>query len=115
VNVARSNLLFSMLQDNYTINVARIISDEIQRIVDWERIRGAERLGTLGFPALVTGLCAKNGIIVETKLKIKNPIDKKFIDHHCINPEENPDQRNRAPSLPASPSLPTLEPSRRES
>jgi len=33
VNVARSNLLFSMLQDDYTINVARIISDEIQRIV----------------------------------------------------------------------------------
>jgi len=42
VNVARSNLLFSMLQDEYTINVAKIISDEIQRIVGWERIRGAE-------------------------------------------------------------------------
>jgi len=109
VNVARSNLLFSMIQDDYTINVARIISYEIQRIVEWERIRGAERLGTLGFPALITGLCSKNRVIVEPKFKIRNPIDKKFIDHHCINPKENPNQRNRAPSPPASPSSPTLE------
>jgi len=58
INVGRSNLLFSMIQDDYTINVARIISDEIQRVVEWERIRGAERLGTLGFPALIIGLCA---------------------------------------------------------
>jgi len=56
INVARSNLLFSMIQNDYTINVARIILDEIQQKVDWESIRGAERLGTLGFPALITGL-----------------------------------------------------------
>jgi len=59
INVVRSNLLFLMIQDYYTINVARIISDEIQWIIDWERIRGAERLGTLGFSALITGLCAR--------------------------------------------------------
>jgi len=34
LNVVRSNLLFSMLQDDYTIDIARIISDEIQQIVD---------------------------------------------------------------------------------
>ena len=75
INVARSNLLFSMIQDDYTINVARIISDEIQRVVEWERIRGAERLGTLGFPELITGLCAQKGILVEPNHKIKNPIN----------------------------------------
>ena len=109
INVVRSNLLFSMIQDDYTINVARIISDEIQRTVDWERVRGAERLGTLGFPALITGLCAENGIIVEPRAKIRTPIDKKFIDHHCTNPEERSEQRNQIPSPPAAMSEPTLE------
>jgi len=109
INVARSNLLFSMIQDDYTINVARIISDEIQRTVDWERVRGAERLGTLGFPTLITGLCAENGIIVELRAKIRTSIDKKFIDHHCTNLEERPKQRNQVPSPPASMFEPTLE------
>jgi len=90
-----------MIQDDYTINVARIISDEIQRVVEWERIRGAERLGTLGFPVLITGLCAQKGILVEPNHKIKNLIDHKFIEHHCTNVEENPEQTNQVPS-PAS-------------
>jgi len=30
VNIGRSNLLFSITQDDYTINIARVISDEIQ-------------------------------------------------------------------------------------
>jgi len=89
INVARSNLLFLMIQDDYTINVARIIFDEIQRIIDWEIIRRAERLGTLGFLTLITGLCAQKGIIVEPKHKIRNPIDQKFIEHHCTNAEED--------------------------
>jgi len=29
INVAKSNLLFSMMQDDFTINIARVISDEI--------------------------------------------------------------------------------------
>jgi len=109
INVAKNNLLFSMIQDDYTINVARIILDEIQRTMDWERIRGAERLGTLGFPALITWWCAENGIIVEPKLKIRTLTDKKFIDHHYTNPKKNPEQRNQVPNPPASPSEPTLE------
>jgi len=61
------------------------------------------------FPTLITGLCAHKGILVESKHKIRNSIDKKFINHHCTNPKENPEQRNRAPSPPFSPSSPTLE------
>jgi len=68
-----------------------------------------QRLGTLGLLALITGLCAENGIIVDTRLKIRNPIDKKFIDHHCTNPEENPELRNQTPTPSTSPSSPTLE------
>ena len=81
INVARSNLLLSIIQDDYTINVARIIFDEIQRVVEWERIHGAKRLGTLRFPALITGLCAQKGILVEPNHKIRNPIDQKFNLH----------------------------------
>jgi len=77
--------------------------------VDWECIRRVERLGTLGFPVLITGLCVENGIIVDPRLKIRNPIDKKFIDHHYTNPEENPERRNQVPTPPASPSSSTLE------
>jgi len=71
--------------------------------VDWERVRGAERLGTLGFPSLITGLCAENGIIVDPKVKIRSSIDKKFIEHHCTHPDENPVQRNIPPSPQRSP------------
>ena len=58
---------------------------------------------------MITGLCAENGIIVEPRAKIRTPIDKKFIDHHCTNPEERPEQRNQVLSPPASMSEPTLE------
>jgi len=58
---------------------------------------------------LITGLCVENVIIVEPRAKIRTPIDKKFIDHHCTNPEERPEQRNQVPSPPASMSEPTLE------
>jgi len=109
INVAKSNLLFSMIQDDYTVNIARIISDEIQKTVDWERVRGAERLGTLGFPSLITGLCVENGIIVDPKVKIRSSIDKKFIEHYCTHPDENPVQRNIPPSPQRSPSEPTVE------
>jgi len=50
-----------------------------------------------------------DGIVVEPKMKIRSSIDRKFIDHHCTNPEENPDKRNRAFSPPASSSSPTIE------
>ena len=91
------------------MNVARIILDELQRVVDGERIKGAERMGTLGFPVLITALCQKNGVYVEPKMKIRCSIDQKFINHHCTNPEEHPEQRNKAPSPPSSPSSPTLD------
>jgi len=58
---------------------------------------------------LIIGLCAENGIIVEPRAKIRTPIDKKFIDHHCTNPEERLEQRNQVPSPPTSVSEPTLE------
>jgi len=109
INVAKSNLLFSMMQDDFTINIARVISDEIQKVVDEERVGRREKRGTLGFPALITALCEDQGVFVDPKVKIRAPIDLKFIQLHCTNLEEYPEQRNRAPSLPKSPSSPTLE------
>jgi len=54
-------------------------------------------------------LCENQGVIVEPKVKIRSPINLKFIELHCTNPEEYPEQRNRAPSPPDTPSSPTLE------
>jgi len=108
-NVIKSNLLFSMMQDDFTINISRIISDEIQKVMDGERVGRGERRGTLGFPALITALCETQGVLVEPKVKIRSPINLKFIELHCMNLEEYPEQRNNTPSPPATPSSPTLE------
>jgi len=49
INMIKSNLLFSVMQDDFTINILRITSDEIQKIVDGEKVGRGERRGTLGF------------------------------------------------------------------
>ena len=46
---------------------------------------------------------------MDLKVKIQAPIDLKFIQLHCTNAEEYPEQRNRAPSPPKSTSSLTLE------
>jgi len=51
-----------MMQDDYTINIARIISDELQRFIDWERMTGGERMGMLGFPTLIIALCQTHSV-----------------------------------------------------
>jgi len=88
VNITRSNMLFSTMQDDFMINISKIISDEIQKVVDGERVGRGERRGTLGFPALITALCEKQGVFVEPTMKIRSPIDLKFIEFHCTNPED---------------------------
>jgi len=115
INVTKSNVLFSMMQDDFTINIARVISDEIQKVVDEERVGRGERRGTLGFPALITALCESLGVFVDPKVKIRAAIDLKFIQLHCTNAEEYPEQRNRAPSPPKSPSSPTWRQWKKES
>jgi len=45
VNVPRCNLLFFMMQDDYTINIARLISDELQRFIGWEVSQSGSRRG----------------------------------------------------------------------
>jgi len=57
VNVPRCNLLFSMIQNDYTINVARIILDELQGVVDGERIRGVERVSGSDHSAMSKEWC----------------------------------------------------------
>ena len=58
---------------------------------------------------MITALCESQGVFVDLKVKIQAPIDLKFIQLHCTNAEEYPEQRNRAPSPPKSTSSPTLE------
>jgi len=89
-----SDVNVPMMQDDYTINIARVIFDELQRFIDWERISGAEHMGTHGFPTLIIALCQSHGVFVEPRMKIISTIHKNFIDHYCTNVEENPDTRN---------------------
>ena len=42
INVIKSNLLFSMMQDDFTIYISRIIFDDVQKIVDGEKVGHGE-------------------------------------------------------------------------
>ena len=45
-----------------------------------------------GFPALITALCAKHGMEVNPYVKIRPPIDVKFIVNNCTSAEEQSSQ-----------------------
>jgi len=107
LSMLRCNLLFALIQDEIFVNVAKIISDEIQKFVEMEvnQERGKRR-GALGFPALITALCAAQGIIPDTNAKIRPPINKGYIEKYCVNREEHPDVVQRPPPAPAAPPSP---------
>jgi len=109
LSMLRCNLLFALIQDEISVNVAKIISDEIQKFVDMEvnQERGKRR-GALGFPALITALCAAQGIIPDTNAKIRPPINKGYIEKYCVNREEHPDAVQRPPLAPAAPPSPRM-------
>jgi len=91
------------------VNVAKIISDEIQKFVDMKvnQERGKRR-GALGFPTLITTLCAAQGIIPDVNAKIRPPINKGYIENYCVNREEHPEAVQRSPSEPTAPPSPRM-------
>jgi len=102
LNVPRCNMLYSIIQEDHTMNVSRVISDKIKRFVDLEVNQEKDKKhGVLGFLTLITTLCQSRGVFVEQRIKIRPLINKKFITHNCTNPKEDLDAVNQPPHSPA--------------
>ena len=62
MNMPRCYLVYSILREDYSVNMARIISEEIHKFANLEiNPRNERAKGSLGFPALITALCASHG------------------------------------------------------
>ena len=107
LNMQHYNLLFTLTQDEMTVNVTRVIFDEIQKFLDMEinQLKGRRR-GALGFPALITALCKAQGVVVDVKAKIRPPINKSYIEKNYTNPDEHPEAIKQPPLKPAIPPSP---------
>jgi len=90
LNMPRCYLLYSFLREDYLVNVARIISDEIYKFVNLEMNSNNERAkGSLGFPPLITTLCVAHGVEVDPTVKIRPTIDAWYIQYFYVNSEES--------------------------
>jgi len=89
LNIPRCHLLIRLLKDDYSVDVAKIICHEIYKFARFEiGPKNQKSKGTLGFPALITALCAEYGVEVNPSVKIKPSIDLKFIVNNCTAAEE---------------------------
>jgi len=62
LNVPRCHLLYCIMREDLTVDVATIISEEIHKFVRYEVNKNTEKAkGALGFPALITTLCKIKG------------------------------------------------------
>ncbi|KAL5075847.1 hypothetical protein RYX36_014831 [Vicia faba] len=78
-------LLYHMIK-GWKINVAQVISNEIRRISINGPSRGNKAHMTLGFLALITGLCRKTGIDISnvaTK-RISSIVNEDYVLRHCV-------------------------------
>jgi len=89
LNVPKCHLLYCIMREDLTVDVATIISEEIHKFVRYEvNTRNDKAKGALGFPALITALCQDQGVEVELTEKIRPSITKRFIEHFCTHPED---------------------------
>ncbi|KOM31456.1 hypothetical protein LR48_Vigan01g101100 [Vigna angularis] len=89
LNVPRCHLLFNIMREDLTVDVAIIIFEEIHKFVRYEVNKNNEkRKCALGFPTLITALCQAQGVEVDLSVKIRPTITKRFIEKFCTNPAE---------------------------
>ncbi|KAF1872235.1 hypothetical protein Lal_00038021 [Lupinus albus] len=60
------------------IDVVRLMATEIYKTA----VKGGKK-GTMGFPSLITSLCARQGVTVNPTEPIKKPITKQYIKQNC--------------------------------
>jgi len=78
------------------VDVATLISDFIHHFVLQQGGTNPHHRKGLGFPSLITSLCATNGIEINLSTKIKPPIDKKFIQRNCSKKDQQQLQRQQS-------------------
>jgi len=89
LNVPRCHLLYCIIREDLTVDVATIISEEIHKFVRYKVNTSNDKAkGALGFPALITALCQDQGVEVELTKKIRPSITKRFIEHFCTHLED---------------------------
>ena len=72
LNVPRCHLLYCIMREDLTVDVATIISEEIHKFVRYEvNTRNEKAKGVLGFSALITSLSQDQGVEVELTKKIR--------------------------------------------
>ncbi|CAL0333349.1 unnamed protein product [Lupinus luteus] len=104
--------LLYALMSGMKVDVAAIIARDIYKTV----VRAGKK-GALGFPSLITELCAQRGVDVNRTEKIKPPITLHYVIQNCKeertppqNPESHPPPPTTASFHPPSPALPHSEP-----
>jgi len=89
LNILMCLILYCLLKDNHFADVAKIICHKIYKFARFEiGPNNQKKKGTLGFLALIIALYAVHGVEVNPSVKIRPPIDLKFIINNCTAAEE---------------------------
>ena len=83
------------LLKQYEVDVATLISDSSHHFVLQQSGTKPHHRKGLGFPSLITSLCAEKGIQINLSTKIRPTIDKKFIERICSNKDQQQSQRQQ--------------------
>ncbi|KAE9606882.1 hypothetical protein Lalb_Chr09g0324261 [Lupinus albus] len=70
--------LLCCIMEGVEIDVVRLMATEIYKTA----VKGGKK-GTMGFPSLITSLCARQGVTVNPTEPIKKPITKQYIKQNC--------------------------------
>jgi len=92
LNILMCHLLYCILKDDYSVDVAKLICHEIYKFARFKIGPSNQKAkGTLGFLALINALCAEYGVEVNPSVKIRPPIDLKFIiSNYTVAEEQAP-------------------------
>jgi len=82
LNMGRCYIVLCILK-HYDVDIVTLISNSIHHFVLQQGGTNPNHRKGLGFPSLITSLCAANGIQLNLFARIKPPIDKKIIERNC--------------------------------
>ena len=97
LNLPRCQLHYFITRDDYKVDVAQIISEHIYKTARLKINKNNEKAkGSLGFPTLITTLCASQWVAMNPTIKIRPAIDKnslikivsilkKLINNHTLH------------------------------
>ncbi|KAL5058273.1 hypothetical protein RYX36_029877 [Vicia faba] len=97
-----TDFLLHYMIKGWQIDVARVISNKIRRIAISGHSHGNKVPMTLGFPALITGLCRKVGVDIPNMAtkRISSIVNEDYVLRYCVSKlagEEAPQTQVHAP------------------